>query len=409
MAKHLDKEMLCALSKEYGDGFYLLDSDVFEANYKSLTEAFSAYYPKFNIAYSYKTNYTPKLVQIVDRLGGYAEVVSEMEMQIALSSGVAPERIIWNGPVKNAEKAEWLLANGGTVNLDSASEFDMVRKTAAANPDKILRVGIRCNYDVNDGVISRFGFDTNSREFDEALELVASIPNAELVNLQAHFAKRAPEYWTARAEGMLAAYDKAVKEYGLKPERLDLGGGIFGNMPDSLRTQLNLPVVTFDDYAVRAAKLFADHFGDDPDAPWLFVEPGTALAGDCMRFVSRIETIKTVRGKTIVTAFGSQKNISMNGINPPMELIGAGNGQTMLQDADIVGYTCIEGDVLYKNYSGPLAVGDFLVLGNCGSYSLVMKPPFILPNFAVIDISNGEAQLIKSAETFEDLFHTFAF
>ena len=99
----------------------------------------------------------------------------------------------------------------------------------------------------------------------------------------------------------------------------------------------------------------------------------------------------------------------MNGINPPMELISGGRGQTMVKDADIVGYTCIEGDVLYKNYSGPLAVGDYLVLGNCGSYSLVMKPPFILPNFAVVDISNGEAELIKATETFEDLFKTFTF
>ena len=47
------------------------------------------------------------------------------------------------------------------------------------------------------------------------------------------------------------------------------------------------------------------------------------------------------------------------------------------------------------------------VVHNCGSYSLVMKPPFILPNFPVLDISEGEVELIKRAETFEDIFHTY--
>ena len=128
-----------------------------------------------------------------------------------------------------------------------------------------------------------------------------------------------------------------------------------------------------------------------------------------MRFVSRIETIKTVRGKTIATVIGSQKNISMSGINPPMEIISGGQKQTTVENADIVGFTCIEGDVLQKNYNGPLAIGDYVVIGNCGSYSLVMKPPFILPNFPVLDINGETVEVIKRAETFDDLFHTFSF
>ena len=44
-----------------------------------------------------------------------------------------------------------------------------------------------------------------------------------------------------------------------------------------------------------------------------------------------------------------------------------------------------------------------------------MKPPFILPNFPVVDICNmnietGEGvELIKRGETFDDIFHTFNF
>ena len=70
---------------------------------------------------------------------------------------------------------------------------------------------------------------------------------------------------------------------------------------------------------------------------------------------------------------------------------------------------CIEGDVLYHNYTGKLAHQDVIVISNCGSYSLVMKPPFILPNFPVLDISEGKTEVIKRAENFDDLFHTFNF
>lgn len=208
---------------------------------------------------------------------------------------------------------------------------------------------------------------------------------------------------------MLEAYEKAVNKHGLKPERLDLGGGIYGKMPKSLRDQLGINDITYDDYALKAAKAFHDHFGDDSEAPWLFIEPGSAVAGDSMRFVCRVETIKTVRGKTIVTVNGSQKNISMSGINPPMEVIAGGGDRREVENADIVGYTCIEGDVLQKDYTGDIGIGDYIVISNCGSYSLVMKPPFILPNFPVLDINEDEISVIKSAETFDDLFRTFAF
>jgi diaminopimelate decarboxylase len=130
---------------------------------------------------------------------------------------------------------------------------------------------------------------------------------------------------------MLKAYDRVVSEYGLKPERLDIRRWYLLGDAGGLRSQLGIGEITYNDYASRAAKLFADHFKDDPDAPWLFIEPGSAVAGDCMRFVSRIETIKTVRGKTIATVMGSQKNISMNGINPPMEVVARDREQAVVE------------------------------------------------------------------------------
>ena len=153
---NINSDVLNKLRCEYGEAFYLLDSEQFRMNFLELKEAFSSIYPNFNIAYSYKTNYTPKICKIVNELGGYAEVVSEMEAELALRIGVNPEKIIWNGPIKNPEILERFLVQGGTVNIDSMEECYQIKKMTMQHPDCVIHVGVRCNFDVKDGVLSRF-------------------------------------------------------------------------------------------------------------------------------------------------------------------------------------------------------------------------------------------------------------
>ena len=180
-------------------------------------------------------------------------------------------------------------------------------------------------------------------------------------------------------------------------------------MADSLKAQFTNEIPCYMDYAKAAATVFADYFANRDVKPELLIEPGSAVVGDCMKFVGTVKTIKDVRGKKFATVLGSQKNISMSGVNPPMEVIAMGNEQAEYDNLDFVGFTCIEGDVLYRNYQGKLAKNDAIVISNCGSYSLVMKPPFILPNFPVLDICGEHTEVIKRGEVFDDLFHTFAF
>lgn len=399
------KQTIESIRTEFGDAFYLLDSSQFRKNFTELRDAFNQYYPHSNIAYSYKTNYTPKLCRIVNELGGYAEVVSEMELEIAKRVGCSPDRIIWNGPIKNVSIMERFLYEGGTVNIDSLDELEQIRIIHDKKPDIQISVGIRCNYDVNDGVISRFGFDVEGPGFIEAVRYVTSTKNIRFVNFQCHFAKRQIDYWPARARGMVALIDRL----GIIPERIDIGGGLFGKMADSLKAQFTCEIPDYQAYAKAAAQVFADYFADKDVKPELLIEPGSAVVGDCMKFVGTVKTIKNVRGKWIATVLGSQKNISMTGINPPIEVIHMGGELQDYRDLDFVGFTCIEGDVLHHNYSGELARQDAIVISNCGSYSLVMKPPFILPNFPVLDISEGKTEVIKRGETFDDLFRTFIF
>ena len=395
------------LTENVGDAFYLLESKQFRQNFEELKNEFTKIYPNFNIAYSYKTNYTPKLCKIVDELGGFAEVVSDMEMEIAFRIGVEPKNIIWNGPFKNAKKVEQLLVMGGTVNMDSAYEIDLIREIAKKYPNHKLNIGIRCNFDVNDDVVSRFGFDVDSEDFKNAISIFNEYNNLHLIGLQCHFATRRLDTWNPRAEGML----ELIEKLGLVPEHIDLGGGLFGKMADSLKAQFDSEIPTYKQYAEAVAPIFAEYFKDNDNKPMLLIEPGSALVGDCMHFAAKVVNIKEIRGKSIATVLGSIYNINptLNKKNPPICVYSMGDEQKEYTDLDFGGFTCIESDYLYRNYNGKLAKGDIVEFGNVGSYSVVLKPPFILPNFPIIDISEGELEIIKRGETFDDLFHTFAF
>lgn len=401
----VDKQIINNLRKEYGDAFYLLDSEQFQKNFNELRDSFRSIYSNFNIAYSYKTNYTPKFCKLVDQMGGYAEVVSEMEMEVALRCGIKHNHIFWNGPIKNPQKLEEFLLAGGIDNVDSIEELTIIKGIVKRHPNNTINLGIRCNYEVGDGVVSRFGFDVDNEDFKEILAYVQNTMNVHFVNFQCHFAKRQIEYWPARAKGMIELID----HLGIIPDRIDIGGGLFGKMEDSLKAQLSGEIPNYKQYAEVAATVFAEYFADKDMKPELMIEPGTAVVGDCMRFVGTVKSIKNVHGKYIATVLGSQKNINMSGVNPPMEVIAMGGEQKEYKNLNFVGFTCIEGDVIYSNYSGKLANEDAIVISNCGSYSLVMKPPFIMPNFPVLDICGDKTELIKRGEVFDDLFQTFTF
>jgi diaminopimelate decarboxylase len=408
-------QILEAISAKHGQSFYLLDSKKFAGNFKKLLQAFRAIYPKTHIAYSYKTNYIPRLCKLVDQLGGFAEVVSDLEYKIALRLSVKPENIYFNGPYKNAAAVEELLLAGGTVNLDSSHDLKIVKDIAERYPQKALSIGVRCNFDLLDGVVSRFGFDVDGEEFKAAVNTVREVPNLNLNGLHCHFATRSIETWPRRAAGML----KLVKQYFVQPPLfISLGGGLFGGMEDSLKAQFDVEIPSYQDYAAAAApsiKAFYKNLALSRQ-PMLIIEPGTALVADAMKFVAKVVSIKKIRGKNIATLSGSIYNINptLHSKNPPIKIYHDRKSKARridYEDLDFGGYTCIESDYLYRGYNGKLAVSDYVVFSDIGSYSVVLKPPFILPNCAVIDYDSepGETEVVKREENFEDLFHTYSF
>lgn len=409
----LNWNLLAQLEKELGDAFYILDLQRFRQNYQEFLDAFCSIYPRTNIAYSYKTNYIPELGRAVHQMGGYAEVVSRLEYDLAIRIGVPSGRIVFNGPLKLEAELEIALLGGSLVNLDSWYELELVERICRRNPHRNIAVGLRCNIDLGTGHSSRFGFDTARGDLEAAFHRLNRLENCHVDGLHCHFSSpRTVQSYSIRAREMLVLCQRLFPDSS-PPQFIDLGGGFFGRMSDELKSQFDQEIPSYQEYAKAITRQFASTFPDG-SGPELILEPGVALAADIMTYIARVIDIKKTLSRTIALTTGSVQNIkpTMHKKNLPMRVFrdrSAPQDKKAHGPMDLVGYTCMENDILHHNYCGTLAPGDYVAFSSVGAYSIVFKPPFIRPAPAVIayDLQGNQQRLIRRKERLDDLFSTF--
>ena len=402
---NLTYEKIKDLSEKYGDDFFIFDKEKFVDNYNRLDKAFKKYYKKFRIGYSYKTNYAPHICKVVDDLGGIAEVVSDMELELSEMIGVSPVNVIYNGPSKSKSSLIKALSNGSIVNIDSMRDLHILLELADNNPEKKYGCVLRCNFELNTEHLSRFGFDTSGSDFSTAINTLKKLDNISLDGLHCHFPDRDLKSYVARIDKMLELVDKHFES---PPKYLNIGGGFFSKMPEDMWDMFGGAPPTFDDYAEVIGGALSKRYPGD-DGPILFVEPGTALVADTFTFICKVISVKSVRGNNIATVQGSIFTISPTARNQflPVSLIS--NQPYEKIDFDIAGFTCIEGDYLSKSVPFKINEGDFIRYDNVGSYSIVMKPPFILPAPPVLQCEFGVFKVIKTRESNANVFERFVF
>ncbi len=401
-------EILNQLEQRYGIPLYVFDEKSFRTNFLALENAMKGKYPNYRIAYSYKTNYTPYILETVKDLGGIAEVVSGMEYRLAKKIGYRPEDIIFNGPEKGPDGIRAFL-EGCRMNADHLEEVEQFCRIAESDPQRTFRIGLRVNLDLGQSFLSRFGMDDD--ELQQSFRRVARTDNIRVSGLHCHISRcRDLESWRKRTEKMLSASDRF---FAGAPEYIDLGSGMYADMEPDLACQFsNVP--TYQDYASVTAEMIADHYRNLPESqkPVLLTEPGTTLVNRYMSVIARVQSIKTIRGKNFAALDCSMYNLGETCIlkRIPIHIIPMGNRQSYYEDMDLVGYTCLEQDVLYSGYNGRIAAGDLVVFSNTGGYSTVLKPPFIRPNFAMVAVKqNGQVQLIREEEKEQQLLQTYLF
>lgn len=388
--------------------YYVFYADEFIDNFHRLENAFRSVYPEYHIAYSFKTNYTPAVCNLVKELGGYAEVVSDMEYTLAQKVGFDKNKIIYNGPGKGSCLKECMLS-GGKLHVDNNDDLIKVIAVANENAERQFTVGVRVNFDVDNGLLSRFGYDYSNGDFAECVKKLNAISNVKVNGIHFHISRaRSIDAWKKRIEKLLEIVDN-VFDYDI--DYIDLGSGMFGDLGEELREQFGNPP-SYEDYAAVVAGCMASHY-ENKKHPLLFTEPGTTVVSRYFHLFSTVLDIKTIRGKSFALLDSSFHNVGeicgLKKVPVTLHENTVGNKQESYENLDLVGYTCLEQDVIYKNFTEKIAKDDVVEIKNVGGYSIVDKPPFIHPDIPIYMLRDDKMSCIKREQTFEDIFAPYIF
>lgn len=401
------------LHSQYGDSFYLFDKKAFTRNLSEFKTAFEKHYEKVQVAYSVKTNYIPAIIKLARNRGLLAEVVSGLEYELVKKVGYQGSEIIFNGPVKEANELVRAFDDDAVVQFDSGEEIKILKQYLRGNPGKKVRCVVRCNFDIGEPERSRFGFDAENGDAERVYNELFSIEGCVPVGLHCHYSTphRSIESFRIRTNKLIAFAKKVFLDRRL--EYLNIGGGFFGPLPESLSRQFSYEIPTFVDYGQIVGELMNQNFTSQK--PTLVLEPGISVLANTMKFVCRVVSIKTIGDKPVITVTGSLHNIrpTHSTVEMPFHVMKMSPHKNSIEDGLIGGYTCIKSDILCGSFSGEIQKGDSLLFDHVGAYNIVMKPPFIrgAPPVLMIDGKSDDrnVEVIKENETLDLMFASYKF
>lgn len=350
--------------------YYVIDQKSLDDNFEKLERALKKHWSNFIIGYSYKTNALPWIIRHFDRLGCYAEVVSEEEYRLAKLVGVKKGNLIYNGPIKTKETFLEAIRDGCIVNIDSEREIDWLDEL----PRKNRVIGIRVNFDIErmcpgqsqcpeEG--GRFGFCYENGEFSKAVTMLQE-KGARVSGLHLHTSSKSRGLDIYRAIAMVAC--DIQKEFRLDLDYVDVGGGFFGGLPTKPQ---------FDEYMALMADILSTQF--DKGRTSLIIEPGMAVIGAPVRYVTTVIDVKDTQYNRFVVTDGSRTSI-----DPLMSKSSYFHSYERSADSSIVpkqiicGYTCMEHDRLFEAIEEPaLLPGDRIIYNKVGAYTMCLTPLFI--------------------------------
>lgn len=343
-----------------------------------LKEALTKNWGNFIMGYSVKTNSLPWLLRYLKEHGFYAEVVSDMEYDIAKRLGYTDDRIIYNSPIKDREVWEQVLLGGGYVNFDSTYELQWIEEMSKLYPDREFKIGLRVNCDIGslcpeeqlvEEEGGRFGYCYENGRLKQAIGAVQSLPNVKVAGLHLHSSTQSR---TVKVYGALAKMAvKIAKEYALNLEFVDMGGGYFGGRDDK-PNYLN--------YFEEIGKELKEYF--DPNETKIIAEPGVSLISRGMSFETTVLDIKDIRNHKFIVTDGSRVNLNplvTRHVYPHHMVYATDTGDRIREKSQwVCGATCMEYDRLFEIVDDvALQPGDRIVYDTAGGYTMCLNPLFI--------------------------------
>jgi diaminopimelate decarboxylase len=403
----IDGVKVADLITEYGSPLFVYSERRIKEKYRHLIDAFSLRYPKVCHAWSYKTNYLKSICRTFHRLGSWAEVVSEMEYEMAIKLGIVPSQIIFNGPFKPYKCLKRALSDGATVNLDNMDELYEAEKIST-EMDSPVTAGIRVNMSLGTSMAwDRFGFNIESGQAHHAVKRAVSGGKVKIEGVHAHVGTFLldPDTYRLEVEKLIEFSMMLKDEFGIKVKYIDIGGGFPSHNKlkgTYLSTSDMVPI--FERYAEVICDQMLAAFKPD-ELPLLILESGRALIDEAGMLISSVAAVKRLNNGMRALVIDAGVNLLFTSFWYDHEIFPTVDKGTPMEEHVIYGPLCMQIDVIRTQIRLPyLEKGDSIIIKSVGAYNNTQWMQFInlRPNIVMIS-DKGKVSLIREAETVDYL------
>ena len=392
----MNKKHLLDLANKYGSPLYVYDTEIIASQYNRITDAFKKV-GQLQLNYAVKALSNINILRFFKNLGAGLDTVSIQEVNLGLSVGVAPEKIIYTPNGVSLEEIENVAKMGVQINIDNLSILELFGQKHPEIP-----FCIRINPHIMAGGNSKISVGHIDSKFGISVHQVPHIKRVventgmHINGIHMHTGSDILDIDTfLRATEILFDVAKKFKTIDF----IDFGSGFKVPYKEGdISTDI-------EQLGLQLSERFNSFCKDFGKKVTLMFEPGKFLVSKAGYFLAKVNVVK----QTTSTVFAGIDSGFNHLIRPMMydsyhHISNISNPDGRDRFYSVVGYIC-ETDTFGSNRRiSEISEGDILCFENAGAYCFSMASNYnsrYRP--AEVMIYNNDDYLIRERETFEDL------
>jgi diaminopimelate decarboxylase len=392
----VERTQLLELANTYGSPLYVYDTDKIESQYNRLTDAFSTV-KSLKLNYAVKALSNINILKFFKNIGAGLDTVSIQEVQLGLTTGIDPKKIIFTPNGVSLIEIEKVAKLGVQINIDNLSILELFGQKHPEIP-----VCIRINPHIMAGGNSKISVGHIDSKFGISIHQVPHIKRVventgmNINGIHMHTGSDILDIDTfLRATEILFDVAKQFENIDF----IDFGSGFKvpykeGDISTDIE-QLGLQLSErFNDFCVEYGKEIT-----------LMFEPGKFLVSDAGVFLAKVNVVK----QTTSTVFAHVDSGFNHLVRPMMydsyhHITNISNPEGRDRYYSVVGYIC-ETDTFGSNRRiAEISEEDVLCFHNAGAYCFSMASNYnsrCLP--AEVMVHQGKDYLIRKRQTIQDI------
>ncbi|MDA9340245.1 diaminopimelate decarboxylase [Polaribacter sp.] len=394
----MERTQLLELAQKYGSPIYVYDTDKIESQYNRLTDAFSTV-KSLKLNYAVKALSNINILKFFKNIGAGLDTVSIQEVQLGLTTGIDPKKIIFTPNGVSLKEIEEVAKLGVQINIDNLSILELFGQKHPEIP-----VCVRINPHIMAGGNSKISVGHIDSKFGISIHQVPHIKRVventgmNINGIHMHTGSDILDIDTfLRATEILFDVAKQFDDIDF----IDFGSGFKvpykeGDISTDIE-QLGVQLSErFNEFCVEYGKEIT-----------LMFEPGKFLVSDAGVFLAKVNVVK----QTTSTVFAHVDSGFNHLVRPMMydsyhHITNISNPNGRDRYYSVVGYIC-ETDTFGSNRRiAEISEEDVLCFHNAGAYCFSMASNYnsrYLP--AEVMVHQGKDYLIRKRQTIQDILH----